>query len=572
MSEAATWGVAIVAAVVLVGAELRRAAPRRALRGALAGLAALGLLLLGLQPSYLRTVAPQEAVLVTPGADPARVRDLVDSLGAGDRLYRLPEATAAHGARVVTPEGLSTVAGVRRWHVVGDGWHPAEAPPRGLAAVWHPGAAQPGIVALATSAAPHVGGRLTVRGQVQAPRAGRLLLLGPGGAVDSADVSGAAPFALADTPRAAGRQAYTLALVAGRDTLWREHLPVEVRSAALPRVLVLRAAPDFEAQFFKTWYAAAGGSVVLETTLSQGRTLTETLNAGAGEGAALSRAALADFDLVWLDDRAWAGLGGARATLSQAVREGLGVLVTPADGRARIEAAGVPFAVQPVGRGAARRVAWEGAEVGAAPWAPVPSALVRPVWRDDTGAPLAAWQPVGQGRVGVVAARETFRWRLAGHPDRYARFWTGIVEALARSAPSAPRWHPVALAFVDEPVSLALTVEGGVPMATLRRQGAPPDTVFLAQQPAGSWTGRYWPLAPGWHDVEGGGAVAAFYAHEGTAWAAWRQARRWEAMAAWRAAPTIAPPTATATVPVPLGWWFALLVIGLGGLWLERKV
>ena len=98
-------------------------------------------------------------------------------------------------------------------------------------------------------------------------------------------------------------------------------LPLQVDAAPAPRVLLLAGAPDPEVKFLRRWARDAGLAMHTQIGAGGGMQLGDA-------PIALNASSLARFDLVVLDERAWAGLGDAqRAALTEAVRAGLGVML-----------------------------------------------------------------------------------------------------------------------------------------------------------------------------------------------------------------------------------------------------
>jgi hypothetical protein len=252
--------------------------------------------------------------------------------------------------------------------------------------------------------------------------------------------------------------------------------------------------------------------------------MTPTYRVVAFDAAGLGR-----FDLVVLDERAWASLGASRhAALRDAIRAGLGVLVriggpVSGDARARLRALGfdlraarLPDAVrladdaggvaatQDADAAAAAKTDAEAAANEPAGSAPTP-ALSRqplrivasdgsPLLRDAAGETLAAWRAEGRGRIAVWTLADSYRLVLTGHGDRHARLWSDAVAVLARPQDDA-RPQLASEAVAGERMVLC-GIEPGVVFVAPDGASTPllPDPRVASGACAG-----YWPRSAGWH-------------------------------------------------------------------------
>jgi hypothetical protein len=87
-------------------------------------------------------------------------------------------------------------------------------------------------------------------------------------------------------------------------------------------------------------------------------------------------------------------------------------------------------------------------------------------------------------------------------------------------------------------------------------------------------TAQFWPGAAGWHQVQGPGrTVYNFFVYDSTAWRGPELAERQRALVRHLGAfKTSNSAPGTVREPWPTGWFFGLLLLAAGFLWLEEKL
>jgi len=500
--------------------------------------------------------APGRLVVATHGAKPT-------ARAPGDVLVALPEAGPLPGALRLPDlaSALRRQPELGRLRIEGDGLTRRDQIPLDRPAEFAPSPPSRGLTELTLPASIVPGGRFLVTGQVG--DAAIVELVDPaGGVADRAAVAANGRFRLSAAGRASGLALFDLR---AKDTAGRviEHIevPVETRAPRPPRVLVLAGAPSAETKQLRRWAQDAGVALTLDIAVGGGVILGDS-------PAPLTRASLAAVDLAIVDDRRWETLSpDARSALAAATREGLGLLLRPTgplsaatrrdwgalgmsttgDGEVRAFQLGGPVDLE-LNR-------YDVAQVGE---------LGPPIIRDKAGAPLAAWIPRGQGRVGLWVVADTYSLALAGHADRFAELWSDLLSTLARPG-DQPGAHLVGIARVGERAALC-----GVkaPIRVAQPSGAKARPIVdPAAGPAAC--AAFWPQQAGWHRISDGGA---FYVHPADAGSSLVQAANRTAtfeMVAASPARGAFRLTSTPGSPWP---WAAGLLAALGGLWwLERR-
>lgn len=577
---------AILVLAVLLGSLrwLRQPAQRRApWRLALllvlqAGAGAL--LYLGLHPPQ-RPAPAVEYALIGPGAD----ADAIDAARVrGQRLLRLPEAPAVADAQPV----VDLATALRRHpqlataQLIGDGLPTRDRDIAGLALDYRAPALR-GLVELQPPHAVAPGNRFAVGGRVQGIDDAQLVLLDPAGrVVDSTGADARGYFRLHGSARDAGRTLFQLRLHdAAQAPMETVPVPVQVVDAAAPRLWLLGSAPNPETKYLQRWAQDAGLSVHSQVGTGGGIVLGDAPRA-------VTAATLARTDLLLLDERSLAALGaGQRATLRQAIEQGLGVLVRlsaapDAGARAALAQLGLPVR----GNAQVRVISMESgktdpqrlaalrgprARAGNAETAPAlerlqldsADAATVPLLHDAAGNALGHWRALGQGRVGLLAVSDSFRLVLGGRDDLHATLWSEALATLARPRDDdAGTLQPLERAWAGERTVLC-GVEDGATLA------APDNSLStLRADPAAPGCAALWPALAGWQVRDDG---SAFFVFDPSSAATLHRADTARATAALAQRATASPATAPG---VPGRRWPWLLAFALvAGLlwWLERR-
>jgi hypothetical protein len=500
--------------------------------------------------------APGRLVVATHGATPT-------AHASGDVLVALPEADPLPGAVRLPDLGsaLRLYSELGRLRIEGDGLTPRDRIPLDRPATFAPSPPPRGLVALTPPKSVAPGARFTVTGQIGS--AGTVELLDPAGAVvDQTAVAANRRFQLSAAARAPGQALFDLRL---RDRAGRlvEHIdiPVETRAQRQPRVLVLAGAPSAETKYLRRWAQDAGIALSLDIDVGGGVALGDPPMPVTG-------ASLAEIDLVVVDDRRWESLSsGARAALAAATRDGLGLLLRPTGPLSPATRRDwMNLGMATVGGGEVQAFRLGGStdlELSRYDLAQAERDGV-PMIRDRAGAPLAAWRPRGQGRVGLWIAADSYGLTLAGHADRYGELWSELFSALARPSDGAgARLDGIAragqrAALCGVAGSFRVVAPDGVESRLI---------VDPATGPAAC--AAYWPRQAGWHGVSDG---AVFYVHPADAAPSLAQAANRVATLDAVAASVTRAPRDSRTTPGSSWPWAAGLLAVLGLLWwLERR-
>jgi hypothetical protein len=214
-------------------------------------------------------------------------------------------------------------------------------------------------------------------------------------------------------------------------------LPLSVRAPRALNVQLLAGAPGPELKSLRRWAVDAG--LTLDSRIQFAPGLIQSGTTSGPRGLGVEAAALAELDLLIVDERAWAALGPAgRATALAAVDEGLGLLLrlsaVPGP-MLRTELAAIGFDVAPTEAAPTLRLSGSELRLRRLP-VEVQAADAAALVEGDTGAPAGLWRARGQGRIGLLWLLDSFRLVGTGEGQAHAALWAQLSAILAR-APSA---------------------------------------------------------------------------------------------------------------------------------------
>lgn len=504
--------IAIALAVLLASVRLCRAPRPAPLR-----LAALLLLQLGAAVLLYFTLIPPDRpgqphtlVIATGGAIAAQLAAQPAAI-----QLRLPEAPALPG--VTTVPDLATALrqhpGTRALVIVGDGL-PARDRDTALPPLQFVASAAPrGLVELLAPPLLAPGARFSVSSRVQGMPQVRVELLDPAGhRADIATPDADGRVRLGASARDAGEVEFALRVLdAHGKVLDQLPVPVRVRDVPAPALRLLSGAPGPELKYLQRWASDIGAKLQTGIQLGGGVQLGDAPQA-------LDAASLAKLDLLLLDERRLAALSASqRATLTTAMRDGLGVLVRmggPLDGNARRALRDWGIATRGGEQTAPVKLrADSSAGEDDASASPLPSlerftlgivgSAAVPLLHGADGSGIGAWRAVGQGRIGVLPVSDSYTLVLAGHGERHAELWNRVLATLARPLPASPLSQLPAWGWSGERNTLCALPAGAQVIA--------PDgtaTALLPDPQAGNCSG-WWPAQAGWHTLVAGDTQAS---------------------------------------------------------------
>jgi hypothetical protein len=409
-------------------------------------------------------------------------------------------------------------------------------------------------------------------------------------------------FQLSGTPKAMGHYVYRLNVVSEKNELLNDEvIPLVVSKAPAAKLLVVQSAPSFESKHLKNWASSQGASLLILTTISKEKYITHSVNMAEDAPRQFTPQLLNDFDLLIMDGRALANLSNVHQQwLNLAVDQGLGLYVMADDDL--IKATPLPsiissFSFEPI----------TSLKIG-------PS-LTRPSWLGNHGElmfdlmaykiaaeqgelllsgskkrQLSILKSIGKGKVAVSILKGRYRWLLNGDLQTYSHYWQRLLSRMARIRSDSRFITQVKnelgvtnirseICVLSDKLGLKLSANDKALNLSLHLN---PDSFNPYRHCA-----FYWPQQAGWQrfvlsDVDGNELdTTARYTFSPQQWQSWQQSRRLDDTADFISEhkqrvqnPKAARLTAQDYdyLPLNLLWYWWLLVICGGLLWVERKV
>lgn len=603
MSLQTALAILLALAVLLASARLlwwqRRAAPRPRPWRLLLLLIAQPLCAVLLYLTLLPPSGPGQAgtlVVLTAGAAS------VPAGNAGQILIALPEAPH-HAAAERFPDlagALRRHPGTQPMHLVGAGLEARDREAvHGRSISFDPPPLPQGLVRLDLPERIAPGAAFVIGGRVNDAAAGSVELLDPAGQrVDTATLDKEGEFALGGVALAAGPADFQLRIHDSRHKLLEQAaVPLSIAADPAPRVLLLAGAPNPELKYLRRWIADAGMQAHAQISVGGGLQLGDA-------PLPLNAATFERFDLVVLDDRAWAALGeNQRSALIEAVRGGLGVLLRiagPLPDATRRQLRGLGFTVAGgndnaelrlanaahddaalrARRGAGSKDAPIDSDAGDAPVLNrralrIESSDAASGLRDASGAAVAQWRGEGRGRIGLWPLTDSYRLVLEGRDDLHAELWSDAFATLARAQPGqVPDIEPGAR--VQQRMRLCgIDAQARV----LAPDGSP--TLLLPDPASGvPACAGYWPTQRGWHLLQQGESSWPFAVLGAEEWPGVRAAELRQAtlqLAGGSTAPAASASSDAALAHALAGrggswpWFLAWLLASAALWWFERS-
>jgi hypothetical protein len=384
-----------------------------------------------------------------------------------------------------------------------------------------------------------------------------------------------------------------------------EPIAFVVAKPAPLRILIKQSAPSFETRQLKNWAAEFGSQISVLTQISQTKDIRQNINMDTETleqitltaNEPFTEQALVNFDWLLIDGRALLTLTAQQTTaLQTAIKNGLGMYIITDN--ELINAWPVPsldwlldINLQPL----------DVANYSAIPYWPhskieqamplvkanITSARGAYLVQNKEAQILVSHSKIGLGHVAVSLINTTYGWQTSGLTEQYSHYWQSVIYELARPKQSA-YWQstqPNSLTLVNKHMQKCLLGATELGVTTYDQHPYPliltQDLIQTEQQCL-----TMWPTNAGWHkliwsenttvtDTNNAPTSSVntwFYAHAEQDWQQWRQVKN-QLVSQKIAQQQITKKGEKPSVKsLDKDWVWALLVLSMSLLWLERKL
>lgn len=504
---------------------------------------------------------------------------------ANDSIYTLDKTVHQQYPKAKLVSNINEITAPL--HVFGYGLTKDELDELGVKQItFHPSHIPDGIIAASWTDQIKAGELLSVQLKYKnsTQRKYKLLLNGLNTTLDSATVpaNNETDITLQTKPKSTGKMVYSLVVLAGKDTLQQEQIPVSINIIKPLNVLILSASPDFETKFLKNWLGENGYSVASRTIITKGKFSQEYINIEPANLTNLSAQLLNKFDVLIGDQSLLQSLNATESNaVQQAVTEkGMGVII-------RADSTGKSnswlqrnFTINPIlGKQPAATAIYLQEKSKTAKLTTDPLYInnyndIQTLATDEQKHVVIAAALTGAGKLIFTTLNNTHNWLLTGDRNDYYALWSLLLSNAARKVPVASNWTvQSAIPFVNQPVKLGLEKSEEVSNIEINHSIAYPatDATSLFRKNT-----TYWPDKIGWQE-----AIANNSSYK---WYTWSE-KSWKSLnGAYKLSVTnkfirqnrsngrfTAQISYKNSIAVPKIYFFILFLMACSFLWAERK-
>lgn len=335
-------------------------------------------------------------------------------------------------------------------------------------------------------------------------------------------------FQLVTVPKHSGRAVYTIAVFAGKDTIEKEVIPVQVEQGEPLKVLMLASSPDFDNRFLKNQLSQNGYKVVARTAISKNKYLKEYLNTASIPLDRINSALLDNFDITIADATELAAISASElaAIQAQVAQKSMGLIIKADSAFSGSSFYSRKFQLNNILGDSGQKASFYLLDTaGKMPATTIENSLfirnqtaTQPIVFDKKNRIYVNSALYGSGKIILTALTNTYHWALSGNQTDYNKFWAELLNKAAPKPTAEESWSlSPALPQINKPAQLQLQTNNAViPQGQVN--GA---AVYLRANydlPY-QWTGTYYPVKYGWQTgVQLNGNIFHWYAYNHNDW------------------------------------------------------
>lgn len=335
-------------------------------------------------------------------------------------------------------------------------------------------------------------------------------------------------FQLTTIPKHSGRAVYTIAVVANKDTIEKESIPVQVEQGESLKVLMLASSPDFDNKFLKNELSQNGYKVVARTAISKNKYLKEYLNTPSIPLKRITSSLLDNFDITIADATELAAISASElaAIQAQVAQKSMGLIIKADSAFSGSSFYSRKFQLNNILGDSGQQASFYLLDTaGKMPATTIENSLfirnqtaTQPIVFDKQNRIYVNSALYGSGKIILTALTNTYHWALSGNQTDYNKFWAELLNKASPKPATDESWSIFpALPQINKPAQLQLqTNNAGIPQGQVN--GA---AVYLRANydlPF-QWTGTYYPVKYGWQTgIQLNGHVFYWYAYNHNDW------------------------------------------------------
>ncbi len=380
------------------------------------------------------------------------------------------------------------------------------------------------------------------------------------------------------SPKASGQFVYHLLEKNDKgDMVSDEPLPIQVLEGERLKVLIVNTFPTFETKYLKNFLTEKGHEVLARTQLTKGKYKFEYFNGASNPIYGFTAENLKGFDLLIIATGSYTVLGSASKAAMEKVAKmnGLGIFIQPNESLFRLSENQSPLQfnrdfVTETSLGEPAQTLQK------YPYNFQQDVRVQEILVDSLA--VAAYIPVEKGKMGTTVLQKTYQLVLDGSDGLYANIWSQILNTIVRGQDRVVEWKAVTqIPRSDQPFefglrtslnTLEVKTDGGVNIPLLQ------DGLVYSK-----WTGTVYPRKTGWNQLEvSNDSIASFsyYVFDEDQRESVTRSETLEAnlreFGTQNNFSTSVSTSKEALRPISPVWFYGVLLLCLGWLWLEPKL
>ena len=379
--------------------------------------------------------------------------------------------------------------------------------------IFHPAALKNGVSSISWTENIRSGEQLLVQGKYNnttGPEV-KLILQGLGTNLDSVIIRKETwnNFELKCTPKHLDKAVYSLTVIADKDTLSREKLPIIVKERESIRILILASAPDFENKFLKNWLAQQGYSLSVRTSISTAKYSTEFLNSKKNDLNRINTTLLTNFDILIGDRSELSRLSTLENQAIQSqINKGMWLIIKadasePGNGFYR-NAFPIRENKQVIPK--TLKLNWEKHSAlkailqGSSSIEILGQAGTQSLVKNERGNILTSSKLFGKGKILLTVINDSYTWMLGNQEEDYSSFWSYILQKAARKKENPESLAVHSLPVINKDMGIEIQTETGN-KSHFQIKG---EKLAFKQHSLMSFqeTGSFWPSERGWQSFQ----------------------------------------------------------------------